>query len=153
MYSLAYIKLHSNTLLKIPTVFVNLSSLSFAISIKLQIVHEEKAIYFLYWPFPSWYPAFTFRSVWLKGIKPITNKGDRVSPWKIPLWIFTLTSSSLPDIKIVCKDSIPLYKRWDMQSSSPISLCISQSTNGYHRPFDNLSKPCLTQPFFSYNFL
>ena len=37
----------------------------------------------------SLYPAVYFLSMWLSGIMPIMNsKGDRASPWKIPLWIF-----------------------------------------------------------------
>ena len=35
------------------------------------------------------YPAVHFLSMWLSGIMEIMNsKGDRASPWKIPLWIF-----------------------------------------------------------------
>ena len=38
---------------------------------------------------PSLYPAVHFLSMWLSGIMAIMNsKGDRASPWKIPLWIF-----------------------------------------------------------------
>ena len=37
----------------------------------------------------SLYPAVHFRSMWLSSIMAIMNsKGDRASPWKIPLWIF-----------------------------------------------------------------
>ena len=33
--------------------------------------------------------AVHFLSMWLRGIVAIMNsKGDRASPWKIPLWIF-----------------------------------------------------------------
>ena len=39
----------------------------------------------------SLYPAVHFLSMWLSGIIAIMNcKGDRASPWKIPLWIFVL---------------------------------------------------------------
>ena len=38
---------------------------------------------------PSLYPAVHFLSMWLSGNMAIMNsKGDRASPWKIPLWIF-----------------------------------------------------------------
>ena len=37
----------------------------------------------------SLYPAVYFFSMWLSGIMTIMNSNnDRVSPWKIPLWIF-----------------------------------------------------------------
>ena len=39
------------------------------------------------------YPAAHSLSMWLSGIMAIMNsKGDRASPWKIPLWIFTLAN-------------------------------------------------------------
>ena len=42
------------------------------------------------------YPAVHFLSMWLRGIMAIMNsKGDRVSPWKMPLWIF-VSSKLLP---------------------------------------------------------
>ena len=37
----------------------------------------------------SLYPAVHFLSKWFSGIMGITySKGERASPWKIPLWIF-----------------------------------------------------------------
>ena len=52
-------------------------------------------------------------------VKPFTNnKRDRLSSWKILLWIFNLVSFSFPDIKIVCQLCILLDKRWDMSSAT-----------------------------------
>ena len=44
----------------------------------------------------SLYPAVHFLSMWLSGIMAIMNsKGDSVSPWKIPLWVF-ISAKLLP---------------------------------------------------------
>ena len=47
----------------------------------------------------SLYPAVHFLSMWLSGIMAVMNsKGDRASPWKIPLRIFASTNLLPPAV-------------------------------------------------------
>ena len=48
----------------------------------------------------SLYLAVHFLRMWLSGIMTIMNsKGDRASPWKIPLWIFASVNLLPPAVK------------------------------------------------------
>ena len=60
-------------------------------------IKSEQLIFLL--NLPNMYPAFISPSNIDKGIKVLTNKiGDKLSPWKMPLFIFTSPSVSPPDV-------------------------------------------------------
>ena len=77
------------------------------------------------------YPAVHFLSMWFSGIMAIMNsKGDRASPWKIPLWIFAsanllppaLSSYSLRVFTSALPDCLSLEFVWQQVSSSLLSI-------------------------------
>ena len=51
---------------------------------------------------PSWYRPFALRRINDRGIRHITNnRGDKLSPWKIPRLILTSPRSSPVDLSVV----------------------------------------------------
>ena len=118
MCTFVYIKLHSNILQKDSNSVCKFFSLFFCYSHKASN-HP--------WNEGDWSSC---AAVFQVGILYLLFEGHdlrefdqlqtiKESPRKIPLWTFTLASSSFPDIKIVCQLSILLDKRWNMLSATP----------------------------------
>ena len=58
-------------------------------------------------------PAEYFLSMWLSGIMAIMkSKGDRASPWKIPIWIFASANLLPPAVNSTVKVFIVLSMRF-----------------------------------------
>ena len=95
-------------------------------------------------PFPRLYPALTFLNTGVSRISAnINSNRERLSPWKIPLFIHTSPNSWLPAINSVFSNCFRLFWITPVRFSAKPNISLWQSIihkwsrYHYHMPFSS----------------